>query len=178
MENIRLKQTLDNLKLVEKNCSESKKGFTPNVVVCMYLVECLMVTIDIYPYKLLRKLNLVTPFHNKEELLAFLDTTIGRMKRVEHYALNDEEIHAGLEEINSTAYEFLINANFDPQGQLQQFLVELFKRLTEINELMSDPRRSQAKRSYHERMLVGPLIQIASVLEALSVGVANVQARR
>lgn len=174
MENKRLKQALDNLKILEKNCSESKKGFKPNVVVCMYLVESLLEIVGVYPVKVLRKFTVTTSFNDKDELISYLDTTIGRMKRVEHYVISTSELVTADVKLNKTAFEFLIKSNYEPQGQLEKFLSDLLKRLNEVFVIMTDPRRSQAKISYLDRMFAGPLIQIASVLEALSIGVANV----
>lgn len=174
MENIRLKQALENLQLLEKNCNDSKIGFEPNVVVCMYLTEVLLRIVDIYPTKVLRHLTVITSFERSEELITFLDTTIGRMKRVEHYALNSEEIRHTDIENSTSAYDFFFDANYDPKGQLEKFLMDLNNRLNEIHDIMTDPRRSQAKMSYIERTFSVPIKQIASVLEAVSIGVANV----
>lgn len=174
MELMRLKQALDNLKLLEKNCSMSKMGFEPTVVVCMYLTECIKEVCDIYPTKILRQLNVSTSFDDSKQLLEYLDSTIQRCKRVEHYAIKSEEIpHQGAL-LTSSVFSFLFDPSYETRGQLETFLVELHKRLNMIHEITSDPRRSKAKISYLERTFNPPLIQIASILEALSVGIANV----
>lgn len=174
MKTKRLEQALVNLKTLEQNCTESKKGFEPGIVVCMYLVETLLVTVDIYPCKVLRKLGVTTSFNDRDELIEFLDTIIGKLKRVEHFALTNEESLHREDVVDSTAYDFIINGSYEPNGQLETFLKDLLNRLNQVHEMMSDPRRSQAKVSYLTRMLNVPLIQIASILEALSVGIANV----
>lgn len=172
---LRLKQALANLKTLEKNCHLSKKGFKPNPIVCMYLIECIMPVVDIYPTNILSQINVETSFNKASDLLAFLDATIGRMKRAEFYALSKEEIEeVTTEKVSITAYEFLFQPNFNPQGQLEKFLRDLLERLEMINQIMSDPRRSQAKISYLDRTFVIPITYVASVLEAISVGIANV----
>jgi hypothetical protein len=174
METKRLQQVLQNLKILEKNCTESKKGFEPSTVVCMYLTECILPVVDIYPTNILRKLTLSTAFNNRDELISFLDITIGRMKRAEYYALSKEEINGLEKEVTLTAYDFIIDPNFEPRGQLEKFLRDLLERLTVIHDILTDPRRNQAKISYLERTFVVPITHIASVLEAISVGIANV----
>lgn len=171
---LRLKQALNNLKTLEKNCISSKKGFTPNPVVCMYLIECILPVVDIYPTNILRQINVETSFTKASDLLVFLDAAIGRMKRAEYYALSKEEMVVVNDKVSITAYDFLFLPNFDPQGQLEKFLRDLLTRLDTINGIMTDPRRSLAKVSYLDRTLVIPITYIASVLEAISVGIANV----
>lgn len=174
MKSERLTQFSDNLKILEKNCTESKHGFEPSPVVCLYLTECLLVITDIYPTKTLRGMSITTSFNNGQELLNFIDLSIERMKRAEHYALNKEEMDTLEEQITVNAYGFLFDPNFNPIGQLERFLKELLERLTTIHEILTDPRRNKAKLSYVERTFSVTINHTASVLEALSIGATNV----
>lgn len=174
MRNYQLKKAVENLKIFERNCDESKNGFEPSAVVCMYLIECLLPISDIYPVKLLRNLTITTSFNNGSDMLEFIDQTIERMKRVEHYALTPKEKEILEIENTVTAHEFLFDQNYNAQSQLDNFLKELLKRLKIFHEIMTDPRRNQAKLSYVDRTFEITITHIASVLEALSIGIANV----
>lgn len=174
MQNYRLTKAVENLTILEKNCDESKDGFKPSAVVCMYLIECLMPVTDIYPVKLLRNMTVTTSFNNWVDMLEFIDLTIERMKRVEHYALTDKEKEKLEVTITMTAYEFLFDQKFNARTQLDNFLKELLKRLEIFHKIMTDPRRNQSKLSYVDRTFEITITHIASVLEALSIGIANV----
>lgn len=170
----RLKQALTNLKILERNCNESKKGFSPSPVVCMYLIECILPIVDIYPISILRQINVEVSSNSSTDLLNQLDIIIGRIKRAEYYAITKEEM-SDWEEVKSIpAYDFLFDPNFDHQGQLEKFLRDLLERLQLIHGIRSDPRRSQAKISYLDRTSVIPITYVATILEAISVGIANV----
>lgn len=169
--NKRIEITLRNLQIMEKVCSESKKGFEASPAVCMYLIECLLPIVDIYPIAALQRLSVTTAFNNAEELLKFLDDTTARMKRAENYSLNKEEIGEIEASVVTSVYNFIVKPNFNPQGQLEQFLRDLLNRLTEVNAILTDPRRSKVKISYLTRTFTLPINQIAAILEALCAGI-------
>ncbi len=172
--NKRIEITLQNLQILEKNCESSKTGFKPTPVVCMYLIDCLLPVIDIYPIKVLHRLPFKTTFETSSELFEFLDTTIGRMKRAEYFALTKDEIDDLKDTLNISLFDFMFKENFNYQSQLEHFLIDLKTHLNEIHGLMNDPRRNHAKISYIDRTLVVPLHQIASLLEALCAGITDV----
>lgn len=174
--NNHLEIALRNLQTLEKNCVASTSGFEPSTTVCMYLIECILPVIDQFPVKALRHITVKTTFTNSSELLEFLDTTVGRMKRTEFYALSKEEIEKLNVKVALSTYDFIVQPNLSPLGQLEKFLRDLLNRLSIIHEIEKDPRRNQAKLSYLSRMSSVPMNDIASILEALSAGIAtNVQ---
>lgn len=172
--NKRLEIAMRNFRIFEKNCSESKKGFEASPVVCLYLIECILPIVNDYPFKSLSKLTVSTAFEDSVELFKFLDKTIERFKRVEHYNLDKEEIENLTRNTDVTLLDFIFKPEYGIEGQLEAFLNDLHQRLETINNILLDPRRNQPKLSYLNRMFTVPINQIAVILEALCAGITNV----
>lgn len=178
MKRYRLKQALDNLTILERNVLRREGGeFKPTIKTSMYLIECLRPVIDIYPTDILRNVVIEMSFTSAEDLENFLSNFLTwRIKSAENYHYNEEE----LSYLNTTSrvnlYQFIFNnPNVKSNNQLYMFLEKLYGSLETMDKYFEDKerKRSSAKISYLERTSKTPLTQIASILEAIAIGLAN-----
>lgn len=177
MKRFRIKQALDNLSLMEKNILNRNNGeFNPTIENCLYLIDCLLPVIDIYQINVLQKLSIESSFNNVGELENFLDDlTNRRFKSVENYEYSTEELDFIHTTNKVNVFDFIFINSMRSTNQLEFFLTKLYASLKQMETLFNDVQKkySLAKISYLRRMTKPPLTQIASLLEAIAIGLAN-----
>lgn len=178
MKKYRIQQALDNLTILERNVLKREGGeFKPTIKTCKYLIECLRPILDIYPTDILRNVIIEMSFTSVEDLENYLDNFLTwRIKSAENYVYTEEELQYLNTVSKVNLYQFIFNMpNVTPLNQLYSFLEKLYGSLETMEKYFEDKegKSSAAKRSYLDRTSKAPLTQIATLLEAIAIGLAN-----
>lgn len=169
----RLKQCIKNLQDMER-ILKAKDKWEPSIDNCLYMIDLLLPVTDILEPEVFKDININTSY-TRTELEEWFSENQRRIKYVENssWEISKEEIDSYHETQRVSIHDFLLAGDGNQRGQVEFFLQTLYANLERFKSDLTDKNRGAAKVSYYVRTTKPIIVQIASVLEAVAIGVYN-----